>query len=232
MARRHGFLEELMPIGFQLPWRPAVLLAACSFLGFHLLAALTSPSGTVTTLQGLGTVSTHGVLHQLAAILQYLAPAGLLLGACRMLLKGSDDDEPAEEAATSRPAAATMTWREFESLVGEVLRRDGFQFTEGDASSPAGGTDLVATKAGGRFVVRCKHWRKQKVGVNFVRELNGVLEAQGARGGIVVTGGQFTYEAQQFARAFRIRLIDGEALHAVIGAADGNVADELDPNAQ
>jgi restriction system protein len=92
--------------------------------------------------------------------------------------------------------------------------------------------DLVATKAGGRFVVRCKHWRKQKVGVNFVRELNAAVAAQGARGGIVVTGGQFTYEAREFAHALRIRLIDGTALQELLGAAAGDTGGELDTNAE
>jgi restriction system protein len=156
-----------------------------------------------------------------------------LFGAVRVLRKRAGRAQAsADAAATSQTAAATLTWREFESLVGELLRRDGFQITAGDAPSLAGGMDLVATKAGGRFVVRCKHWRKQKVGVNFVRELNAAVAAQGARGGIVVTGGQFTYEAREFAHALRIRLIDGTALQELLGAAAGDTGGELDTNAE
>lgn len=36
-----------------------------------------------------------------------------------------------------------------------------------------------------------------------VRELNGVIAAQGAHGGFVVTSGQFTREAREFARKTR-----------------------------
>jgi restriction system protein len=47
-------------------------------------------------------------------------------------------------------------------------------------------------KNGERFLVQCKHWRKEQVGVTVARELNGVMAAAGAQGGYVVTGGRFT----------------------------------------
>ena len=71
---------------------------------------------------------------------------------------------------------------------------------EGEGRSPNGptdeeagqgldvGVDLGLTKNGERYLVQCKHWRKRQVGVTVVRELNGVVSAQGAHGGFVVTG--------------------------------------------
>jgi len=50
-----------------------------------------------------------------------------------------------------------------------------------------------------------------------VRELNGVIAAQGAHGGFVITGGQFTREAREFARKTKVELIDGDALEELIG---------------
>ena len=50
-----------------------------------------------------------------------------------------------------------------------------------------------------------------------VRELNGVVSAQGAHGGFVVTGGEFSREAREFAESCGIELIDGLALEALIG---------------
>jgi restriction system protein len=82
---------------------------------------------------------------------------------------------------------------------------------------PDGGVDLGLTKDGRRFLVQCKHWRKRQVGVTVVRELNGVVSAQGAHGGFVVTGSAFTQEARHFANACGIKLIDGPTLEKLIG---------------
>jgi restriction system protein len=65
--------------------------------------------------------------------------------------------------------------------------------------------------------VQCKHWRKRQVGVTVVRELNGVVSAQGAHGGFVVTGGEFSREAREFAESCGIKLIDGRKLEKLIG---------------
>ena len=96
---------------------------------------------------------------------------------------------------------------------------------------PDGGVDLGLTKNGLRYLVQCKHWRKRQVGVTVVRELFGVMSAQGAHGGFVVTGGQFSREAQAFADSCGIKLIDGRKLEELIGdipsrnsAADSGVA--------
>jgi restriction endonuclease Mrr len=58
---------------------------------------------------------------------------------------------------------------------------------------------------------------KREIGVTVVRELNGVIAAQRAYGGFVVTGGQFTQEAREFANSCAIKLIDGPALDKLMG---------------
>lgn len=49
-----------------------------------------------------------------------------------------------------------------------------------------------------------------------VRELFGLIAAKGAAGGFVVPSGRFTQEAKDFAAGRNIRLVDGEALFALI----------------
>jgi restriction system protein len=92
--------------------------------------------------------------------------------------------------------------------------------------------DLGLTKNEERFLVQCKHWRTRQVGVTVVRELNGVVSAQGAHRGFVVTGGEFTREAREFAKTCRIELIDGSKLEELIGgrnsAAESAVAVAVD----
>jgi restriction system protein len=54
--------------------------------------------------------------------------------------------------------------------------------------------------------------------VTVVRELNSVIAAQGAHGGFIVSGGEFTREAREFAEDTKIELIDGKALEELIGS--------------
>nr|WP_282098945.1 restriction endonuclease [Thauera aromatica] len=74
-------------------------------------------------------------------------------------------------------------------------------------------------KGGEAFLVQCKQWRAYKVSVNVVRELFGVMAAEGAAGGFVVTSGVFTSDAQAFAKGRNIELIDGPALASMIESA-------------
>lgn len=83
-------------------------------------------------------------------------------------------------------------------------------------AGPDGGVDLVLYKDGKRYLCQCKHWKTWAVGVSVVRELKGVIAAQEADGGYVITGGYFTREAEVFARKCGIDLIDGLALEQMI----------------
>ena len=82
-----------------------------------------------------------------------------------------------------------------------------------------GGVDLVLAWGNEKFLVQCKQWKAFKVGVDVVRELYGVMAAQGAAGGFVVTSGRFTADAAAFAQGRNVRLVDGAALHRLIGQA-------------
>jgi restriction system protein len=103
---------------------------------------------------------------------------------------------------THNPAASVLdglSWDEFERLVGEGFRLQGYGVTETGGSSPDGGVDLVLSKGDETFLVQCKQWKAYKVGVEVVRALYGVMAAKGAAGGFVVTSGQFTEPVREFA---------------------------------
>jgi restriction system protein len=120
--------------------------------------------------------------------------------------------------ANPKVAITSVNWREFERLVAEAFRRQGFTVTGFGDSGPDGGADLGLARNGQRFLVLCRHWRKRQAGVTVVRELNGVMSAQRAHGGFLLTGGEFTREAREFARTTKIELIDGPALEELIGS--------------
>jgi restriction system protein len=112
-----------------------------------------------------------------------------------------------------------LCWSDFELLIGEAFRRQGYAVEERGGSTPDGGVDLVLRKDGQKTLVQCKHWKSQQVGVPIVRELLGVVTAQSAIGAIVVTAGDYTAEARTFARDNRMRLIDGDELAGMIRAS-------------
>jgi len=109
-----------------------------------------------------------------------------------------------------------LSWAEFEALVGEAFRRQGYLVEETGSAAGDGGVDLVLARGGKTVLVQCKQWKAWKVGVRPVRELYGVVAARKACEGIVVTSGLFTQDAQNFARNLPLRLIDGPALAALV----------------
>ncbi len=110
----------------------------------------------------------------------------------------------------------SIAWREFEELVGEAYRRKGYRVTETGGGGADGGVDLILRKNGEHLLVQCKNWRMDKVGVKVVRELYGVVAAEGATGGIVICSGAFTQEARDFARGKPIELVEGTALARMV----------------
>jgi restriction system protein len=109
-----------------------------------------------------------------------------------------------------------LTWREFEAIVGEAFRRQGYAVTETGQGGPDGGVDLMLTRDGQRYLVQCKQYRTWTVSVRIVREIFGVVAARKADGAIVVTTGKFTNDAVDFAKGQPIELIDGRRLEAMV----------------
>lgn len=109
-----------------------------------------------------------------------------------------------------------LSWREFEELVGEAYRRQGYSVSENVSAGPDEGVDLVLKKDSSLVLVQCKQWRSTKVGVNVVREIYGVMMAKHATSAILITSGLFTQEAKNFAADKPIDLVEGNQLARLI----------------
>jgi len=101
-------------------------------------------------------------------------------------------------------------------LVGESFRRKGYTVKETGGGGADGGIDLEMSLNGQKYLVQCKQWKAFKVGVKVLREFFGVMVANGAKGGFVVTSGVFTEDAVNFVEDKNITLIDGEKLMKII----------------
>ena len=238
MARRQGLFDDLMSIGLKLPWKIGVAAAVVIFVVLHVVAVYTQTPLSAKSVADMGAVVQHQFIHVFAELFQYIIPVGLLIGTTVGYFKQRQSGALFVSARVNpKPAISSMSWRDFERLVGEIFRRQGFVVSWFGGQGPDGGVDLGLTKNGQRYLVQCKHWRKRQVPVTVVRELNGVVSAQNAHGGFVVTGGEFTQEARHFANACGIKLIDGPALEDLIGgiprkksAADLGVAVAVEPS--
>jgi restriction system protein len=162
----------------------------------------------------------RAALDTIAYLFQFIVPACFLMGTMILALRETRSAAlMTQTRASQTPAWASMSWRDFERWVGETFRQRGFTVTGFGGQGADSGVDLGLKKNGQRFLVQCKHWRNRSVGVTVLRELNGVISAQGAHGGFVVTGGQFTQEAREFAKTCNMELIDGNALSELIDSS-------------
>ena len=218
MARRNtSFADDLI----EASWWISVILAVLSYglLKYAIPAmwgnshAAPGPNGIPPDLF-LNSLAQAGPPFATPALFFFLVMAGLFLlnsfvrGKKRILLFNSQKD---------METLRSLSWKDFERLVGEVYRRKGYTIVETGGGGADGGVDLVLKKNGETIFVQCKHWKMDRVGIVIIRELLGVVYDKKASGGIVITSGTFTQEAIDFARGNPIKLVNGKELYAMIG---------------
>lgn len=120
---------------------------------------------------------------------------------------------------------------DFEELCKTLLQRLGFQ-VETTKQSGDGGIDLIAycnrPMLKGKHIVQCKRYAGG-VGEPIVRDLYGVVMAERANKGILITTGYFTLSAAKFASDKNLELIDGEQLNELLFTND--LLSEISPMA-
>lgn len=217
MSRRTSIIDDLIGLAARLPWSYGVGLAVLSFGLLQILTLQLAGHAAPGTVANSGAVASRLLLFSLASIFRWVLPVAFLVGAG---ISGARQRKAVTlyTNAQQHGAAAVlrMSWAEFEQLVAEAFRHQGYAVTESLVDGPDGGVDLVLKKDARVFLVQCKHWRRSSVGVGVVRELNGVIAARGAKGGFVITSGNFTEEARAFAADCKIQLIDGPALSRLL----------------
>jgi HJR/Mrr/RecB family endonuclease len=114
---------------------------------------------------------------------------------------------------------------EFEWLVGEMFRREGWDVREtGRQDGPDGNIDLELSMDGRRHVVQCKRWTSWTVGVDQIRQFLGTLlrEDLDGRAGIFVTLSDYTPQARSEAKQAGLVLVDGRELFARVEKVRGS----------
>jgi restriction system protein len=217
MARNHrSSFEDFIDLVSRLPWWAGVLIAFISYLVLHYVAQL--PPATASTLEGAAHIAWRQFLIAFANIFQYLIPIAALFGSALSAYYRYKAKNLHQQLAKSpsRNTLNQMNWREFELLAGEAFRQMGYQVNLRGGDNPDGGIDLVLYREGKKYLVQCKHWKTQRVGVKPLREFFGVMAAEGADGGFFVASGHFTEEAKRFAKKTAIELVDTEQLLSLV----------------
>jgi len=196
---------QLAAAAAKIPWFVSLGLAAASFTILH-IAAPAAP---------------------LLGMLQFVVPGALVLLALLSVWSRLRSHRLFELLSSGEVSAAfeSLSWPDFERIVGEAFRRRGFRVEQvrRDTTEPA--FDIEMTRDGERFFAQCKHWRARSVGIVPVRELYVAMEARGAVGGFVVTSGSFSREARSFAEGRNVELIDGSHLNSMLNVNSDDSCD-------
>jgi restriction system protein len=212
--RRSSLADEWVEVLALLPWWACLIVAVVCYVLLH--AHAVSPLPPVQVGGRVDVVPS--VTRALAMGGQYIVPMLTLVAAAISAYRRRQRSGLLKQASTNPSAEGlnAMSWREFEMLIGEVFRRQGFKVMETGKGGPDGGVDLRLQRGGETHLVQCKQRKAYRVGVETVRELYGVMAASGSAGGYVVTSGRFTPEAEKFAEGRNVTLLDGTAVKALI----------------
>jgi len=105
-----------------------------------------------------------------------------------------------------------------EGRVKELLHSMGLKASTTKTTGD-GGIDIIAYSDSpifsGKYVVQCKDW-SGSVGESVIRDLYGVMTAESANKGILITTGAITKSAYKFAEGKPLELINGEQLSKLL----------------
>jgi len=207
MARKN---ESILNLLAEAPWWVSVVVAGAAFLALRYI--LPGISGDNV---GLNVVARTARTVAPWVGLFFLLPAPISAYHAwrkRRLLDNQKDLD----------GIRSLSWKEFEELVGEGYRRQGYTVRENAGAGPDGGIDLVLNKDGNTLLVQCKQWRSWKIGIKVVREMYGIMTAKHANGAIIITSGMFTQEAKSFAAGKTIDLVEGRQLADLVSSVQKN----------
>ena len=151
-----------MELVSRLPWWGGVALALASYVLLHQLAQPPSVKGLQSGQ--MGGVAAGPLVSALAMIGQFLIPFICLFGALGSFLARRRREQLVSNVSQSKSADALdeMSWREFELLVGEAFRLQGYRVSEQGGAGPDGGIDLVLSKGSEKYLVQCNSGRLSK----------------------------------------------------------------------
>lgn len=194
MSRKNPSPAEILVL---LPWQVSATLSVLAYVGLKWVLPAIGSENKMISVFITGAAQNAWLAAHFLGVLAVLS--AVLRAKKRALLDAQRDVDSLRE----------LSWKEFEWLVGEAYRRQGYAVEESLGSGADGGIDLIIRKEGQTHLVQCKQWKVQAVGAPVIREQFGLLAHHKADKAIVITSGRFTREAIAFAEGKPIELIGG-----------------------
>jgi restriction system protein len=209
MSRRNESLPEVL---IKLPWQVSAVAAV--FVPAFMRWGVAAVWGGNPMFQPLATLATS------------LAPLAVIFFGFMAFLSfwSAKKRRALVDRQTSLESIQALPWKEFEFMVAEAYRRQGYEVDISLGKGADGGVDLVLRKAGRVALVQCKQWKVYSVGAPVIREQFGIMTAEQADEVIIVTSGKFTREAEMFAQGKPIELVDGPRLLELVKQVQGQTS--------
>ncbi|MBY8220949.1 restriction endonuclease [Vibrio fluvialis] len=206
MAKKNdGIIWHLMDA----PWWVSILLATGIYVGLSYVLPSLAMNSDNFVFESVG--SNLPVIAPYFTLL-FLIPAPIAF--FKQYRRAKNYQVTTEHILSRKDATPlnSLSWLEFESYIGEYFKHQGYKVTQDLSRKPDGGIDIRLTKDGELSLVQCKHWKTRKVGIQVLREMYAVMIENQASKMVIVTSGNFTSEAINYAQDKRLWLISDSEL--------------------
>jgi restriction system protein len=228
MARKHrntpaeDFFESVVDLSSILPWWLTLSTAVLLFIFVPLNIIYTTPTNFSESATFILWLFIQGTF-------KYMIPMALVIGAVLNILVKIKSVTLFSNISNrgASEVISKLSWQDFEFLLSEWFRKQGYATEITGGGGADGGIDIKLSKDGKTSLVQCKHYKAWKVSVKTVREFFGIVTAENASEGYIVTSGRFTNDAYTFAEGKNIHLIDGRDLVEMLDSGDISTANNL-----
>jgi restriction system protein len=150
----------------------------------------------------------HAIFPPIAPFMA-LPFAGLSVYIAYRQWRGNAGMDPGERLSMLR----AMPWEEFSALMNDAYRRQGYSV----APAQGPGYDFKLTKDGRTFLLQCRRWKVNQVGVAPIRELVNAVARMEAYKGICISAGEFSEPARKLTSTEPVSLVSGIELVQLVG---------------
>ncbi|MDP2066430.1 MAG: restriction endonuclease [Burkholderiaceae bacterium] len=102
---------------------------------------------------------------------------------------------------------ATLSWREFADALEKALATDGAQVTRLE-----GAADFAVVRGSKTQLVAAKRWKAARLGEDSLEALHAAVRQRDASEAMVISLGDLSANAQRYAKAHHIEVVQGAAL--------------------
>jgi HJR/Mrr/RecB family endonuclease len=151
-----------------------------------------------------------GRIREAVSELEQIFKLPLAIAPDRRELKKYDED-PQIRRVIVTDWVDQLDWRTFEYEAALLFGRMGYTAWATKRTGD-GGVDVRAKKEGENLVIQCKHWKRQRVGVEIIQAIHTIKEKENATRAVLVTSSTLEPVARREAQRCSVEIIEGPRL--------------------